>query len=801
MALNVLKSGSPLKLKVAASDPVSAESGEMYYNSTDQLFRVFENGSWQHLASRDYVDTHTLAIGNSVSGATPGSILFADGSSHLGQNNSALYYDYTNVRLGVGTNTPAFSLHVATPASDTGVVGSVVVDGTALGLDLIAVTAANNSTTKPTYYAVNTSTGPAMALNSQTTTGAILQLGNSAGSVNIGLSGTGFTPYSLLLPTDAGTLGQVLTTDGTGVTSWTSPAGFNIGSGIGSATQGSVLFAGAAGVLAQDNAKLFWDDTNHNLGIGNSAPTHHLHIGPAPDGSVPASGELLLSGTQPTLRIADSSHVLYMDSNTALNSAQISTFDYATSTPFQLCFNGNGGNVGVRSLSPGSQLSVQGNAAIGGTYHGTAAPTDGLIVEGNVGIGTSAVAAGVSLHVAQAIDINHDTWVLYQSLGGHLLTLTGSGGTNGGGPSGNTLIDFSASKDLHFTSSTDTNLSGLSSHMVIRGDNGNVGIGTNSPLSPLHVVGTTRCDGDFLSIAGNHQTWNSASVTKAVSMGMNNPGDPITDDMIFSLFSGGWSEKMRLTQDGKVGIGTGSPTFALDVVADTSSGLRVTNNNSGELASILAMNDLGHYTAHDATGSTFPAGIYGPDKGVFYGAGFSGGTVFLSDTGPLQLASATAVNLTMTQAGNIGIGTESPSSLFSVGSTSQFQVDSTGNAKATSLSLMDGSTGVLDTYKNGLTLTASTTAVLAGLTFAFATYGGQTVDYRITEATTGAVRVGALMVATDGTSASITDTYTETADVGVTWTAAISGTDVQLSYTTTANDKTMHAQLKQFLAT
>lgn len=44
-----------------------------------------------------------------------------------------------------------------------------------------------------------------------------------------------------------------------------------IGGSIGSATAGSVLFAGAAGVLAQDNANFYWDDTNDALGIGTGA--------------------------------------------------------------------------------------------------------------------------------------------------------------------------------------------------------------------------------------------------------------------------------------------------------------------------------------------------------------------------------------------------------------------------------------------------------------------------------------------------------------------------------------------------
>lgn len=63
----------------------------------------------------------------------------------------------------------------------------------------------------------------------------------------------------------------------TGVTG-TLPVG-NGGTGTSTAfTQGSVIFADGAGVYAQDNANLFWDDTNNRLGIGTASPSGPLHI-------------------------------------------------------------------------------------------------------------------------------------------------------------------------------------------------------------------------------------------------------------------------------------------------------------------------------------------------------------------------------------------------------------------------------------------------------------------------------------------------------------------------------------------
>src|SRR3990167_10374060 len=43
-------------------------------------------------------------------------------------------------------------------------------------------------------------------------------------------------------------------------------------------TSGSVLFAGASGLISQDNANLFWDDTNNRLGIGTATPSMKLNV-------------------------------------------------------------------------------------------------------------------------------------------------------------------------------------------------------------------------------------------------------------------------------------------------------------------------------------------------------------------------------------------------------------------------------------------------------------------------------------------------------------------------------------------
>lgn len=43
-------------------------------------------------------------------------------------------------------------------------------------------------------------------------------------------------------------------------------------------TQGSILFAGAGGLLTQDNPNLFWDATNKRVGIGTAAPNVSIDV-------------------------------------------------------------------------------------------------------------------------------------------------------------------------------------------------------------------------------------------------------------------------------------------------------------------------------------------------------------------------------------------------------------------------------------------------------------------------------------------------------------------------------------------
>jgi hypothetical protein len=110
------------------------------------------------------------------------------------------------------------------------------------------------------------------------------------------------------------------------------------------------------------------------------------------------------------------------------------------------------------------------------------------------------------------------------------------------------------------------------------------------------------------------------------------------------------------------------------------------------------------------------------------------------------------------------------------------------------------------TYLHGLTLLDNSTNALSEIELDGAVapyYGGQIIEYRISLG--GAdTRVGTLLVALDtlGDVATITDTYTETADVGITWSVVASGSIATISYTATSTgfDRLMNATVTRYLA-
>ena len=143
-------------------------------------------------------------------------------------------------------------------------------------------------------------------------------------------------------------------------------------------TQGSVVFAGASGVYSQDNANLFYDATNHRLGIGTSSPQNLLDVNgaasigynvAAPTNGLIVSGNVGIGTTGPTAALD-----ITRPASTAVAMHFIQT-GQAEAT--------------LGHLSNDANFYITNTYGIGAGGLGTAAKSITLANTGNVGIGTA----------------------------------------------------------------------------------------------------------------------------------------------------------------------------------------------------------------------------------------------------------------------------------------------------------------------------------------------------------------------------------------------------------------------------
>lgn len=121
----------------------------------------------------------------------------------------------------------------------------------------------------------------------------------------------------------------------------------------------------------------------------------------------------------------------------------------------------------------------------------------------------------------------------------------------------------------------------------------------------------------------------------------------------------------------------------------------------------------------------------------------------------------------------------------------------------------DGSNFVEEQYFDALTLAANTssaTEISSSLSFALASYDGALIEYRIKEANTNKVRIGKFYVSTDGTVASSSDQFSETAALGnatgLSLDADVNAGSVRIRFNNThaTNASTMRCVIRRFRA-
>ncbi len=547
--------------------------------------------------------------------------------------------------------------------------------------------------------------------------------GNASGTAG-GLSGSpSITIGGITMPTSAGS-GYLLTSDANGVGTWQANSSPTLPSG----TEGQTLYNNAGTWAA--NSGLYYDDTNNRVGIGTTSPVEKFSI---------FGGNVLFENNSAMSfvgKVASSAHPAirpifygYRARGTLDSPLPVNTNDHLFS------FTG-GGYDGV-SYGSGAEVATFADELWNETHHGGRivfrtratdgeSPIDRLLINsnGNVGIGTTAPDAVLEVFKNttaetkfQLTNPNAETGafssiVLHNATNYGSLNFFGSGFTSGGTAYQNGLrlwtdgaggISFAAGHSqapIRFFSG------GASTSSVIIGTLGNVGIGSTSPENHL-VVGVGSANGQSIALqdASNTKIITGTGIRSDTSYDSNfdalggirmnlDVDNNSTND--FRVIDSLNNVRLLIQEDGNVGIGTTSPTTALEIRGNdaVATGVTVynTSGSSGQSSQILLSHSLFPTQYQVIKNILRPGGT--DTRLVFNDSGTDTMTIQNTNVGigvgnndpgaRLQVVGADSLNtsfagnisgltgtgLVVTNAGNVGIGTTSPGAKLQVNGTS-----------------------------------------------------------------------------------------------------------------------------------
>jgi len=237
-------------------------------------------------------------------------------------------------------------------------------------------------------------------------------------------------------------------------------------------TLGSVLFAGAAGLVTQDNAAFYWDDTNNRLGINTVTPSNTLDIHFAGTGA--SVGINNTAGNPSTIVFANSGTNKWRIGNSSANN-----FEFYNNA---LASNAVSISTASNSVSFLASIKIQQGAGFAGVagYNGIGCDSGGFFFELGTStnnpyfnfIGLSAARTYTYPDASGTLSLTSDLSA-YLPLSGGTLTgtlngtnlsltgyLTGSGSNPGGLGGSRYLIDYSGGYSRFFSYGINTSTNG-----------------------------------------------------------------------------------------------------------------------------------------------------------------------------------------------------------------------------------------------------------------------------------------------------------------------------------------------------
>lgn len=204
----------------------------------------------QNMNLSDLTNAATARTNLGFSNITTGQIEYGNGGT-TPASDAFLFWDSSNKFLGIGTSAPTTAMQIATASAaaivakfTNSVTGALVTDGFNVGIDSSGNAVLTQIENLPLIISTNNTEVARFNATGELLLKVGLQLEDTDAGTNkvtLQASSSLAVDWALTLPTTAGTSGYALTTDGAGVTTWTSPTAL-----VGLTTKGDILTYGTA---------------------------------------------------------------------------------------------------------------------------------------------------------------------------------------------------------------------------------------------------------------------------------------------------------------------------------------------------------------------------------------------------------------------------------------------------------------------------------------------------------------------------------------------------------------------------
>lgn len=742
MSKNVLKHNVPLRFGTASSDPGQTENGVIYYNTTDNLFKVYENSQWVKLASRSYVDSV-------AAGFDPKESVVAASTANL-ENLASIDASLDGVSLSNGDRV---LLKDQSSASQNGIY--VYTSGSlARAVDFDDAVEVNGgeyvfvkggSLWAATAWVVTSS--PAVIGTDAITWTQVAGAGKSLNSAY--LTGNSISTSG----------GNNVIIAGSERLQVTASSGVSISNAL-SAGATTLTSASVTGALSVGAAKLIVDSNGNLTKINNVSYSF-----PATQASGSnyvlrndGSGNL----TWNSLRLDAMNDLLL----TSLSDKQILRYDSASSL---------WKNESAISSTTGSSMADKIIATNASGYLDTSFLQYNIDLGGNKISGVASPSVSSDAATKGYIDALTLNIVYGQDEDGSGATIS-TNATDGD-------VIIAGTEKLQVTAAGGMEITNFltigSSASVAQGlsvANGNFAVSAAGDISAIRGVTYSfpeaQASGANYALVNNGSgslSWNTLALSG------------LSDVMLTSV-----SDKQILRYDSASSKWKNESAIASTSGSSDANKIIMTNA-SGKLDSSFLQFNIDF-------GGNILSGVASPDQP--------------NDAVNKAYVDAQVTNavgsVTLQQAynqdgdgGDVLITTNSVDGSIIIAGSEALKVSAAGGFLLADSS--DASKYVQMLYKDAVALSVGS-AVLSALTYPHASIGGMMVEYRVKEAASSRVRVGTLLVTNTSSDVSISDTFTETADCRLSWSGAINGGNVEVSYAKTSDSASMSFEVKKFMA-